>query len=192
MDDGYYGSVRLFGGNFAPRDFALCAGQLLSISTNPVLFSVIGISYGGDGRVTFGLPDLRGRVPVNMGRGDGLANWVIGQRGGREVNQLSITELPHHHHSFMATGTNGSISLYVSEGEGDSDDPTMGVLANSGNSQYKSGEKAPAGYNNGHSGTCHVTGETGSTGLGQPFSNIQPVLAMNYIICTNGLYPARS
>jgi microcystin-dependent protein len=192
MDDGYYGSVRLFGGNFAPRSFALCAGQELPIGDNTALFSVIGIAYGGNGRTTFGLPDLRGRVPVNMGRGAGLSNWVIGQRGGREVNQLSITELPHHNHSFAATGASGSISLYVSEEEGDTDDPAAGVLANSGHSQYKSGVATPAAYNGGDSGTCHVTGETGNTGLGQPFSNVQPVLAMNYIICLNGLYPSRS
>lgn len=93
------GEIKFFGGNFAPRDWAFCDGQLLAISQNTALFSVLGTTYGGDGRSTFALPDMRGRSPVHAGRGPGLNPVALGQRGGRENITLALNELPQHAHS---------------------------------------------------------------------------------------------
>lgn len=95
----FLGEIAMFGGTFAPRNWALCDGQLLPISTNSALFSILGTSYGGDGRTTFGLPDLRGRVGVHAGTGPGLSSYSIGQKNGVERVALTVSELPGHHHA---------------------------------------------------------------------------------------------
>ncbi len=96
MSDPFVGEIRMFAGNFAPRNFAFCDGQLVAISQNNALFSLFGTIYGGDGRTTFGLPDLRGRVPLHMGTGPGLSPRPIGQKGGSETVALSAANLPAH------------------------------------------------------------------------------------------------
>ena len=101
--DAYIASIGIFAGNFEVRNWAFCNGQLMSISQNTALFSLIGTYYGGDGRTTFGLPDLRGRVPVHFGQGPGLSNFVIGQKGGSETQTLLITNMPAHNHTFTIT-----------------------------------------------------------------------------------------
>ena len=103
--EGMIGEVRLFAGNFAPRTWAFCEGQLLAISSNTALFSILGTTYGGDGRTTFGLPDLRGRSAVGPGNGPGLRSYRLGQRGGEEYKTLNITNLPIHSH-FITTTVN--------------------------------------------------------------------------------------
>src|SRR4051794_18692844 len=92
------GSIAMFAGNFAPRGYALCAGQLLSIAQNTALFSILGTTYGGDGRVTFALPDLRGRVPIHVGQGPGLSNYDLGETGGTETVTLTVNQMPSHAH----------------------------------------------------------------------------------------------
>ena len=94
--DPFIGLIVMFGGNFAPRGWALCDGQLLSISSNSALFSILGTTYGGDGRTTFGLPDLRGRVPMHPGTGPGLSPRTLGQKSGTETVQLTTAQLPPH------------------------------------------------------------------------------------------------
>jgi len=101
--DPFIGQIQAFGFNFAPRGWSLCDGQLLAISSNTALFSLIGTAFGGDGRTTFGLPDLRGRTAVHVGRGPGLSNITWGQRGGRENVNLTIQELPAHNHIISTT-----------------------------------------------------------------------------------------
>src|SRR5215213_5859350 len=103
MADPYIGEIRMFAGNFAPRGWALCNGQLLSISQNTALFSLLGTMYGGNGQTTFALPDLRGRVPLHFGQGPGLSNYVEGEVGGTETVTLTTGEMPSHNH-----GANGN------------------------------------------------------------------------------------
>ena len=103
MSDPFVGEIRMFAGNFAPRSWALCDGQLLAVSQNDTLFSLFGTIYGGDGRTTFGLPDLRGRVPIHMGAGPGLTPRSIGSRSGSERATVSSNQLPAHTHSWAAS-----------------------------------------------------------------------------------------
>ena len=114
-------SIILFAGNFAPRGFYLCQGQILSIAQNTALFSLLGTTYGGDGRTTFALPDLRGRVPVGQGQGPGLSNYDLGEVSGTESTTLLVTNLPQHNHPLIATSEAGSTS-----------DPTGAFLGNTG------------------------------------------------------------
>jgi len=95
----FIGEISMFGGNFAPRNWAFCDGQLLAISQNTALFSLLGTIYGGDGRTTFALPDLRGRVPIHSGNGPGLSNYRVGQKGGTETVTLNVTQIPSHNHT---------------------------------------------------------------------------------------------
>src|SRR6476620_8139642 len=103
--EGYIAESRLFAGNFAPRGWAFCQGQLLSISQNTALFSILGTTYGGNGQTTFGLPDLRGRVPIHSGgsQGPGLSPYDLGEMGGTETNTLTINQMPAHNHTVQFT-----------------------------------------------------------------------------------------
>src|SRR3982074_103263 len=99
--DGYIGEIRMFAGNFAPRNWATCDGQLLAIAQNTALFSILGTTYGGNGQTTFALPDLRGRGPTHAGQGPGLTNHVLGETGGAENVTLTVGQIPVHNHSLM-------------------------------------------------------------------------------------------
>lgn len=131
--EGVYGEIKAVGYNFAPRNWAKCQGQLLPISSNSALFSLLGTIYGGDGRTTFALPDLRGRVAIGEGSGPGLPNYRIGQRGGQATTTLSTANLPSHHHSVATQPANletGSSEVMVGgSGQGSS------VTGNSGGNQ---------------------------------------------------------
>lgn len=173
--EGFLGEVKMFAGNFAPRGWAKCDGQLLAISSNPALFSILGTMYGGDGRTTFALPDFRGRTAVGTGTGPGLSPVTQGSRFGTQSNTLNILQLPVHNHTF-------SISA-VSE-LGNTNDPTGNYHANSGlfdNEYRNSGTVVPM-----HSGT------SSNAGASQPVENRQPSLGMIYIICTQGIFPSRT
>ncbi len=171
MSDPFLGEIKMFGGNFAPRGWAFCHGQLLGINQNTALFSLLGTMYGGDGRTTFGLPDLRGRVPVGFGRGPGLSNYVQGREGGTETTTLSANNLPAHTHALnLATAA-----------EGDSNDPAGRLLAQTDARSYSDQGPAVAG-----GGTMAVTGGS------QPANNMQPYLSMNFIIALQGIFPSRS
>src|SRR5437868_3362158 len=125
MSQPFVGEIRMFGGNFAPAGWAFCNGQLLAISENDTLFNLIGTTYGGDGQNTFALPDLRGRVPVHMGQGPGLSNYIIGQNGGVETVTVTIAQIPQHTHPAMAQSEPGNQTS-----------PTGGLWAASNQSQY--------------------------------------------------------
>jgi microcystin-dependent protein len=170
--DPLLGSIMLFAGNFAPRGWAFCNGQLLSISQNSALFSIIGTLYGGDGRTTFGLPDLRGRVPVGVGQGPGLSPYQEGQQAGSEQTVLTTANLPSHTHSLNASSSPGSSN---------SPDGNVPAVNRDGILHY-----GP---------TADVTMSSESvtnTGSGQGFNNIQPVLGMHYCIALQGIFPSRS
>ena len=102
MSNPFLGELRLVGGNFAPRGWAFCAGQLLPIAQNDALYALIGTTFGGDGQVTFGLPDLRGRVVIGQGTGSGLSSYVIGQMSGTESVTLNQNQMPAHNHTLIA------------------------------------------------------------------------------------------
>ena len=170
----FIGEVRMFAGNFAPRGWALCDGQLLSIAQNSALFSILGTTYGGDGRTTFALPDLRGRVPVHPGNGPGLSPRTLGEKNGTENNTLSTSQLPSHTH-------NVTVTSYVYDDEANSNDPAGKHPAVSGENMYSS-------HTNAEGGTPDVT--IGETGQGQPVNNMQPYITVNYIIALVGYYPS--
>ncbi len=123
--EGTIGEVRMVAYNWAPRAWALCQGQLLAISSNTALFSILGTTYGGDGRTTFALPDLRGRVPIQEGTGAGLPTYRLGQRGGQEEVSLSVLNLPVHSHVMDSSGLSGHATFRAnSDDSGNVDDPT--------------------------------------------------------------------
>ncbi|MCB0457735.1 MAG: tail fiber protein [Flavobacteriaceae bacterium] len=183
--DGVLGTIMLFGANWAPRNWALCNGQLLAISSNTALFSIIGTTYGGDGRTTFALPDLRGRVPVSYGQGNGLTNRAIGIPFGSESTVLNASNLPAHNHS---------ASLHVSSADSSQTAATANsTIATPGSTEGRT-FTATQGFNAASPDVTMNAGSvvTGNTGGNIPLNNMQPTLAMNYVICINGIYPSRN
>lgn len=176
--DAYIGAIFMFAGNFAPNGYQLCQGQLLSISQNAALFSILGITYGGNGQTTFALPDLRGRGPIGVGTGPGLPNVDLGQQAGATSVNISLPNLPPHNHALQANNNAAGVG-----------DPTGALLANSGNSQTGGfpvylGGAAPNATMNPQS--------IGMTGSGTPINTQDPYLGVNFIICVNGIFPSRS
>lgn len=171
MGSPYVGEVRMFGGNFAPVNWALCNGQLLAISQNDVLFQLIGTTYGGDGVNTFALPDLQGRFPIHQGQGNGLQNYVLGQKAGSENITLTTQQLAVHNHGAM--GSNGNASPPANATWGSS---TAGV------NSFGPGTSANAIMN---------PASIGMTGGNQPHDNMTPYLAISFIISLFGIYPTQ-
>ncbi len=178
MSEPFIGQIVMFGGNFAPRDWALCDGQLLQISQWPALFSILGTTYGGDGRTNFALPDLRGRVAVHAGNGPGLPNILLGQSGGSATTTLNITNLPSHDHDHRLRG---STSI------GDTSSPGGAVPAVNQLTRYGI-------YQTGAPDTDMSTEAitAAPVGAGQAFNNMPPYQAVNYIIALVGLFPSRN
>ena len=170
MDDGIIGEVRIFAFGFAPSGWMPCEGQLISISEQTPLYSILGVVFGGDDYTTFALPDLRGRVPVDNGAGIGLTNRVLGARGGESVVTLTPNHLPGHSHVVKAAGA----------AEADS-----AIPANNGFGKaaglYAAAENLVESHPN----------AVGVTGGNRPHNNMQPSLALNYCISMNGMYPTR-
>ena len=179
---GFLGEIRLFAGNFAPRSWAFCEGQLLAISQNTALFSILGTTYGGDGRTTFGLPDLRGRAPVSQGTGPGLRTHRLGERGGREYEVLNITQIPAHSHN-LATGA----MTVGNEGKGSTSSETA-----SGNfkGNVPGGFRSAGGGGNLANGS--IQGNSSNTGGNLEHTNMQPYLAIHYIVALQGTFPSRN
>lgn len=178
MSEPFIAEIRIFAGNFAPRSWAFCNGQLLPISQNTALFSLIGTTYGGDGRTTTALPNLEGRAPMHPGRGPGLTDRRLGQRGGVETVTLSETQIPNHNHAVLASDDPGGFA----GGGPNSATPVGSHFANTSSSgQYYAPGQPDSPMN-----------ETGETGGSQAHNNMQPYLAINFIIALQGLYPSRS
>lgn len=189
----FIGEVRFFAGNFAPRSWALAHGQLLSISQNTALFSILGTTYGGDGRTTFGLPDLRGRAPIGAGQGPGLSNYRLGDKRGAESATLTQAEMPNHGHNATTTMDSLSVTTHASDTAGDSASPAGNVWAQTGRSNnYQSG--APDATMRSDAVTVSGTATTtiSKTGGNQPLSLMQPVQALTPIICIQGIFPSRN
>jgi microcystin-dependent protein len=170
--EGFIGEIRMFAGNFAPRNWAFCDGQILSIAQNTALFSLLGTTYGGNGQTTFALPDLRGRVAIHPGSGPGLTPRVQGEVGGTETNTLTVAQLPAHNHTVNA-----------STADGDQNVPTNNLP---GNTKALDKEYVSTAAN-----TTMNPSMIGVTGQGQPVNNVQPYGTVNYIICLYGIYPSR-
>ncbi len=183
--DPFLGEIIMFGGNFAPRGWAYCDGQLLAISQYTALFSIIGTTYGGDGRTTFALPDLRGRAPLHAGQGPGLTSRNLGQRGGSETTTLTANNLPPHNHPG---------ALNVSSANASQAAATAG--SSIGTPGVPSGRdfNATFGFNTGTPDVTLNSGSvtTGNTGSGTPANNMEPFLAVHYIICLQGTFPSRN
>ncbi len=178
--EGTMAVVTTWAADFAPKNWAYCYGQLLSIAQNQALFSLLGTTYGGDGRTTFGLPDLRGRMPLGTGQLAGGENYVMGEVSGKPTITLTIANLPAHNHN-----GNASIALQANGTDGTSGEPGgnyPGSLTNGYSTGNPDGTmKAPV-YN----------AIIGTAGASIPYSNQSPYLALNYIICMYGIFPSRN
>jgi len=169
----FIGEIMLVPYNFAPRGWAFCSGQILSISQNTALFALIGTTFGGNGQTTFALPDLQGRAALGQGQGPGLSQYVMGEENGVETVTLTTPQIPAHTHSLRvatdpATGIDPS-GAYPA--------PTAGAVGN----EYGTAQAAPLAAN-----------AVGPTGGGQPHSNMQPYLTLNYVIALEGIFPQRA
>ncbi|MEJ6521665.1 tail fiber protein [Shewanella bicestrii] len=196
MADPFIGEIRMFAGTFAPRGWALCNGQLLAISTNSALFSLLGTNYGGNGTTTFGLPNLQSRTPVGTGTGAGLSNVVLGQVGGVESVTLTISQMPVHSHQITTTPT-GSGTLQVA-GTGSNASTTPSATNNILGASAAGGPPSAAIWSDelndpvslANPINAHFIAEP--AGGSQPFSTRNPYLGMNFIIALEGLYPTRN
>jgi microcystin-dependent protein len=177
MSPSYIGAVWMFGGNFAPVDFAFCDGSLQSIAENATLFNLLGTTYGGDGQQTFGLPDLRGRAVISQGQGPGLSNYVLGQKSGNETVTLTTGTMAGHSHWLSAgptpTQQAPTTSLYVAA-----------VTTSAGTAVPFYSNAAP---------TVQLVGSTiSATGNNIPFDILQPFLVVSYVIALYGIYPSQN
>ena len=177
MADPFIGEIRIFAGNFAPRDWAFCDGSTLLIAQNQALFAVLGTTYGGDGRTTVGLPNLQGRAPMHAGTGPGLTQRRLGQKGGAATETFTDAQMPSHTHAEVAVPQNRRTSSGTTV-------PTNHALGLIDESQDI--------YGNANNLVATSSASITSTGGGSESPNMQPFLAVNYIIALAGTFPQRS
>jgi microcystin-dependent protein len=191
--EGTLATVTIFAGGFNPRNWLYCNGSLQAIASNRALFSLLGTTYGGDGRTAFGLPDLRGATPIGTGHGPGLSNRVLGQKTGAEYNYLTQLNLPAHNHAVTITHE-GDVAIPVNTEDGGADEanPGAGVMANAGADNFASDATTGQVYSGQALPVSGLQVATLNSGANQAVPNMQPSLAMNYIICMMGLFPSRS
>ena len=210
------GGIINFGGNFAPKDWAFCNGQLIPISQNQALFAILGTTWGGDGRTNFALPDMRSRVPIGMGRGVGLTEVYQGQQRGSEIHTMNVLEMPTHSHDAIFNPTGGgsgssatatATATVYGGGTADSPDPAGRYWGKDPKASFtavnafSSSKGSPMASDavevevDVHGGGGGITGGTvtiGQTGNGQAFSLMNPNLGMAYIIAMQGIFPSRN
>ncbi len=190
--DEFIGTIKAFGFSWAPRGWAQCNGQLLPIAQYQAVFSLLGTTYGGDGRTTFALPDLRGRVPINQGTGAGLSNRTMGAKSGTESNVLNINQMPSHAHQVNFTGQSATASVSIpAVNDGGTLEETEGnILANHAGAfaAATSADTSLSAFTSPLQGMAATTSEGGTT----PVNNMPPFLAVNYCICLEGIYPSRN
>jgi microcystin-dependent protein len=172
MSEPYIGEIRMFGGSFAPAGWAMCQGQLMAISQNDTLFTLLGTTYGGDGVSTFGIPDLQGRVPVHMGQGAGLQNYVIGQKAGTESVTLTVQQIPIHNHNVI---TSTDIA--------NSNSPNNAILAQSTQILM---------YTQDSASRFMPATALSPVGGSQPHDNMMPFLVITFIISLFGIFPSQN
>ncbi|MEO1263200.1 MAG: tail fiber protein [Bacteroidota bacterium] len=185
--EGMIGEIRLFGGNFAPRNWAECSGQLLAIAQNTALFSIIGTIYGGDGRTTFALPDIRGRVVIGPGTGPGLPTYREGARSGTQTNTMTIFTMPQHNH---AASANTSLAMGAgSAGTGTGANNSLASTSTAGDIYIASDPNQAVKL---RGNPLVLTATVNNTGSGQSYNNMQPYNVARYIICLTGVFPSRN
>jgi microcystin-dependent protein len=173
----YVAEIRIFAGNFAPTGWALCQGQIIPISQNTALFSLIGTSYGGDGVSTFALPNLQGSAPMHQGQGNGLSQRVLGETGGEDAVTVVTSEMPNHSHLVNASGAQGDETF-----PGDN----FFAEARSGRALLKPYATTDA------PNTAMASSAVGPAGSSQPHNNLQPYLGITFIIALVGVFPPRN
>ncbi len=181
MSSPFVAEIRMFGFNFAPKGWAFCAGQLMPISQNTALFSLVGTFYGGDGKSTFALPNLQGNAPLGQGQGAGLSARFIGEEGGEQFLTLIQTEMPSHSHTVnadtgLATSADPTSNIYMKGNFDDGNGHTGGVQL----------------YNNTGPNVAMGPASIGVAGGSLPHNNMMPYLALNFCIALQGIFPARS
>jgi len=172
MSNPFIGEIRMVGFTFAPRGWALCNGQIMSIAQNTALFSLLGTTYGGNGQTTFALPDLRGRVPIHFGQGPGLSSYVQGEVAGTENVTLLQAQIPAHTHTVACS----------------SDDPTTADP----NNAFPSTPTTKIYASSATAGRAMNPGILSIIGGNQPHSNLQPFLVINFCIALEGIFPSRN
>ena len=172
MSEPFVGEIRMFAGNFAPRGWALCDGQLLAVSQNTALFSLLGTIHGGDGRTTFGLPDMRGRIPIHAGSGPGLSSRTLGVKLGTKQETVTVDQAPSHTHTLQANAQPGTERSPAGATPAQS---TVGVYLQSPDSSVVQLR-------------AQSVGEAGGS---QPHDNVMAYLCVNFIIALFGIYPSR-
>lgn len=177
--DNYIAEIRMFCGNFAPRGWAFCNGQIMSIAQNTALFSLLGTTYGGDGKTTFALPNLQGRTPLHVGQANYGTYYELGEMAGSETVTALSMNLPAHGHSTVT-------QIKANNNAGNQLTPVNGYPANTGgrDPEYNT-------TNDSNMGTAPVVSSVGSAGSSQPMNNMQPYLAVNFIIALQGNFPPR-
>jgi microcystin-dependent protein len=171
MSQPFLSEIKMFTYNFAPRGYAYCDGQLLSIAQNTALFSLLGTTYGGNGTTTFALPDLRSRTPLHFGTGPGLPTYNWGQVGGEENHTITAAELPQHTHTVNASGNNSDLSL-----------PTSNYFGGGGQAVFNSPSNA----------SLDASASPASGGSGLAHSNLQPYTVVAFCIALQGIFPSRN
>lgn len=179
----FIGEVKLFGFNFAPKGYATCQGQILSIAQNTALFSLLGTTYGGNGQTTFALPDLQGRTAIGQGTGAGLPSYSMGQLSGTTSTTLLSVNMPQHVHTLNAA----RVQVKVASTPASEQDPNGMYLAQTTTAIYTDTPSA-----NAFMGGTVVSGTTDISGGSQPFSILNPYLCMNYSIALQGIFPSRN
>jgi microcystin-dependent protein len=179
MTQPYLGEIRMFAGSFAPRGNSFAAGQILNITQNTALFSLFGTIYGGNGTVTFGLPDLRGRVAVGFQQGPGLSNYMLGQTGGSENVAITSNTMPMHNHTFNASSDTATSAQPGGNVPATLDAGYLGYYFTPGNDS-----NAPP--------NPFLATAISNVGGSQPHENRMPILAINYIVALQGIFPSRN
>lgn len=176
MSDQFLGEIRIFGFDYAPTGWAACNGQLVPLSQNTALFSLLGTTYGGNGTTTFALPNLQGMVPVGFGQGAGLSPYALGQSGGETAHALLVSELPAHAHGALAHTGRGSAAVQTPAGG-------SALSISQGADAYVAGQGAAA---------TMAPAQLAPAGAGQPHDNLMPTLGFTICIALQGTFPARS
>ena len=188
--DPYLADIMMVAFTFCPRGWAEANGQLLPINQNQALYSLLGTTYGGDGRTSFALPDLRGRSPIAIGQGPGLPNYTIGQKGGEETTTTTLLNLPSHTHNVVNVPT---ADLMATRNGPTTNAPAGNLLPTftAGNNVYATSMGTPAPM---HDGTVALDVQVtlGNTGGGLPQNNMQPFEVLRYCIAVNGVFPSRN
>lgn len=181
--EGVIGYTTCFAGNFAPKNWAFCSGQIINIASNTALFSILGTTYGGNGTTTFAVPDLRGRTIIGQGTGPGLSSYTLGQMGGTETYTINTSQMPAHVHPVSVVAQNIS---------NDNDAATLSAASGNVYARDEQGNTPYSDSGTASMGVLQSAITVTPAGNNQAFSILRPLLGLNHVICMYGVYPARN